>query len=170
MQRSDILDLLRYHDWANQQILTYSERLSPPQLIAPANLDHGSAFQTLLHMVDVEWSWRLMAQQLPATQMLWEVKELPDLPAIKAFWQIEQQQRLVYIHQLDETTLNAEVEYGSAQGRPPKSAKLWHILVHILDHSTQHRSELARYLTDCGHSPGDIDLIDTLSSKPTHLC
>jgi hypothetical protein len=23
-----------------------------------ANLDHGSAFQTLRHLVDVDWSWR----------------------------------------------------------------------------------------------------------------
>ncbi len=166
MQRADILDLLSYHDWANQHILTYLEKLSPAQLIAPANLDHGSAFQTLLHLVDVEWSWRLMAQGLPATQMLWEVKDLPDLAAIKVAWETEQQQRLAYIQGLDETTLNAEVEYGSAQGRPAESAKVWHILAHILNHSTQHRTELARYLTDCGHSPGEIDLIGTLYPKP----
>jgi hypothetical protein len=31
-----------------------------------------------------------------------------------------------------------------------------------VNHGTQHRSELARYFTECGSSPGDIDLLDAL--------
>ncbi len=165
MQRTDILDLLHYHDWANAKMLTAVEQLSLEQLIAPTNLDHGSVFQTLLHMVDVEWSWRLMAQQLPATQFLWEVKDLPDLAAIQQVWQSEQLQRLDYVQQLADQSLNAEVDFGTAQGRPVTSAKLWHILAHIVTHSTQHRTELARYLTDCGHSPGEMGLLEALYPK-----
>lgn len=165
MTISDVLELFTYHDWANQRILAVAEQLSPAQLTTPANLDHGSAFQTILHMLDVEWSWLLMAQKRPATAMLWEVAELPDLPSIQAFWRTEQAARLAYVQTLDEQTLNAPVEYGSAQERSPESAKLWHILAHMMNHSTQHRTELARYLTDCGHSPGELDLIEILSTR-----
>jgi uncharacterized damage-inducible protein DinB len=43
------------------------------------------------------------------------------------------------------------------------------VIAHIVSHGTQHRSELARYFTVCGHSPGDLDnMLDALElSWPT---
>lgn len=166
MQREDILDLLSYNRWANERVLTQLELLSAEQLTAVANHDHGSAWQTLLHLVDVEWSWRLMAQRLPAVTVLWEVEDLADLARVKAFWLNEQQTLLTYVQAIDEAQLNTMVEFGTPQGWPPRQAKLWQILAHVVNHSTQHRTELARYLTDCGHSPGDLSLLQFLSHTP----
>ncbi|MBX3012561.1 MAG: DinB family protein [Caldilineaceae bacterium] len=167
MQRHDIVELLHYNTWATARSLAKIEQLSDEQLKAPANLDHGTAWQTLLHLVDVEWSWRLMAQRIPATQLVWEVADLADLPRLQTFWQAEQARLLAYVEQVPEENLSALVEYGSPQGRSPQSAKLWHILAHIVNHSTQHRTELARYLTDCGFSPGDLSLLAALSIEST---
>jgi len=166
MQREDILDLLAYNRWANERILTQLERLSAEQLTAVANLDHGSAWQTLLHLVDVEWSWRLMAQRILAATVLWEVEDLSDLARVKIFWIHEQQTLLTYVQGINEAQLNTVVEYGTPQGWPARQAKLWQILAHVVNHSTQHRTELARYVTDCGYSPGDLSLLQFLSHTP----
>jgi uncharacterized damage-inducible protein DinB len=49
---------------------------------------------------------------------------------------------------------------------PNDTIARWLILTHIVDHGTLHRSELARYFTVSGHSPGDLDVLDSLSLPP----
>ena len=36
---------------------------------------------------------------------------------------------------------------------------LWGMMLHVANHSTQHRAEAAAMLTSFGQSPGDLDLI-----------
>jgi uncharacterized damage-inducible protein DinB len=59
---------------------------------------------------------------------------------------------------LDDTALSESLAIGADNFAVPR----WLILAHVVNHGTQHRSELARYLTECGHSPGNLDLLDAL--------
>ncbi len=165
MDRDTLLDLIRYNEWANGRILDTIARLPPQQLTASAALDHDTPWQTLLHLVDVEWSWRLIAQGIPAPQLLWEVESFADLAQLKSYWLGEQATLRAYVQSLDAAALSTPLTLGTAPDGSPRSAKRWHILAHLLNHSTQHRTELARYLTDSGHSPGDLDLLDLLMGK-----
>jgi uncharacterized damage-inducible protein DinB len=36
---------------------------------------------------------------------------------------------------------------------------MWRILQHVILHGMQHASEIAKRLTEFGHSPGNIDFI-----------
>jgi uncharacterized damage-inducible protein DinB len=156
---NSLLALVRFHAWANDRVLTTAAGLSDEQFRSTANLDHGSAFHTLRHLVDVDWSWRqfCIGNDVGDTYVWDHGFLLDDLPAIHSFCLAEDAHLRSYVESLDEATL-AESLAVSASFASPR----WLILAHVVNHGTQHRSELARYLTECGHSPGDLELLDAL--------
>ena len=160
MDTDSLLALVRFHVWANDRILTTAAGLSDEQFRGTASLDHGSAFQTLRHLVDVDWSWReaLLGNDVGDTYVWDHGFALDDLSrrstrsaskrtsACGATWRPTTTRRWP-----------SRSSLARASARPR-----WLIVAHIANHGTQHRSELARYLTECGHSPGELDLLDAL--------
>jgi uncharacterized damage-inducible protein DinB len=157
-----LLAFVRYHAWANDRILTVAAGLTDDELRATGKLDHNSAFQTLRHLVDADWSWRefCTGNNIGETYV-WDYGfVLDDLPAIHAFCLDEDVRLRRYVESLDETALSESLAIGADSAVPR-----WLILAHVVNHGTQHRSELARYLTECGHSPGDLGLLDALTLR-----
>jgi uncharacterized damage-inducible protein DinB len=159
-----LLAFVRFHAWANDRILTTADGLSDEEFRRSEVLDHGSAFQTLRHLVDVDWSWRefCLGNDIGDTYVWNHGFALDDLPSIHAFCLEEDARLRSYVESLDDTTLTeALVMSADPDGVVPR----WLILAHVVNHGTQHRSELAHYLTECGHSPGDLDLLDALQLR-----
>jgi uncharacterized damage-inducible protein DinB len=154
-----LLALVRFHAWANDRILTMAAGLSDEEFRKTADLDHGSAFQTLRHTVDVDWSWRevCIGNDVGDTYVWDHGFSLNDLPAIHAFCLEEDARLRSYVEPLDDAALTESLAFSADFARPR-----WLVVAHVVNHGTQHRSELARYLTECGQSPGDLDLLDAL--------
>jgi uncharacterized damage-inducible protein DinB len=161
MDRDSLLAFVRFHAWANDRILTTADALTDDELRGTAGLDHGSAFHTIRHLVDVDWSWReFCAGNDVGDSYVWDHGyELNDLPAIHAFSLAEDARLRDYTESLDDAALN---ELLPLSAEPDDTVPRWLILAHVVNHGTQHRSELARYLTECGHSPGELDLLDAV--------
>jgi len=159
MDRGSLLAFVRFHAWANDRILMTTADLSDDEFRGTAPLDHGSAFHTIRHLVDVDWSWReFCAGNDVGDSYVWDHGyELDDLPAIHAFCLGEDARLRTYVESLDDARLNEPLPLSA---EPDDTVPRWLILAHVVNHGTQHRSELARHLTDCGHSPGELDLLD----------
>jgi uncharacterized damage-inducible protein DinB len=159
MDADSLLAFVRFHAWANDRILTTAAGLSEDQFRGTAALDHGSAFATLRHLIDVDWSWRefCIGNEVGQTYVWDHGFVVDDLPEIHAF-SLEEDVRLrTLVESLDDTAL---VEPLAMSEDSDDAIPRWLIIAHVVNHGTQHRSELARYLTECGHSPGDLDLLD----------
>jgi len=160
MDRDSLIAFVRYHAWANDRILTTAADLSDQELRKDGVLDHGSAFDTIRHLVDVDWSWReFCVGNDVGDSYVWDQGiVLDDLRALHTFC-IEEDVRLRrFVESLDDEGLAEPWGTKNDFVRPR-----WLVVSHIVSHGTQHRSELAHYFTRCGHSPGDLDnVLDAL--------
>ena len=151
-----------YDEWATAKIFEAARALTVEQLDATGNIPHGSIRATLLHLLDVHrgylswWDGSLTAQEAYARTL--EPADYPDLAAIRGLWQEIIAQTRAFTRSLTDEGVaryySSEAPDGSEFGFP-----LWQMMAHIINHSTQHRSEIAIMLTDAGCSPGELDMI-----------
>ena len=157
MNKNDIVTLFRYNDWARRRVLVEAARVSAEQYVAPAPVPRGSLRGTLVHSMAAEAAWRQRWQGNSPTALLNE-SDLPVFQALQERWDREAQALQDFIADLTDAGLNATVHYKTTKGSPMADV-LWHLMAHVVNHGTQHRSEAAMLLTGYGYSPGDLDLI-----------
>lgn len=150
--------LYDYNYWANARILEAAANLNNEQFIAPGILSHGGLRDTLVHSLTAEWIWRMRCQERVSPPAMLNPEDFPTLVDLRTRWQAEEEALRAYVTGLTEEDLNETIHYISTEGIS-LSFKLWQILVHLVNHGTQTRSEAAILLTEYGHSPGDLDLL-----------
>jgi len=158
MNVSDLMTLYDYNYWANRRILAAAAQLSPEEFVAPQNLSWGSIRDVLVHTLGAEWLWRIRCQEHRSPSTMLDPQQFPTVESIATRWAEEEKAMRAYLASLTEDDLSQPLAYVTTAGRP-FSSTLWHILVHVVNHGTQHRAEIAQVLTQLGHSPGDLDMI-----------
>lgn len=157
MHTADLLKLIDYNEWATDRILQQAARLTPEQYTAPANIPWGSIRGTFVHMLSAERTWRLRFRDHVSKPALREA-DYPTLDDVIAAWQEERAILRAWAETQTDDDLAQMLHYANSKGEPYE-AQLSHILTHVINHGTQHRSEVAVLLTDYGYSPGDLDFI-----------
>ena len=159
-----------YNYWANARIFESATKVSQEQFAAPGNLSHGGLRDTLVHILAAEWIWRSRCHERVSPTALLPGEEFSTLADLRARWEPEERAMRGYIAGLTEADLASTIKYTTTGGTPLQNV-LWQILLHLVNHGTQHRAEAAVLLTEAGHSPGDIDLIvylrNKISAQPT---
>lgn len=160
MNKQDILLLYQYNQWANARILNTAANVTQEQFVAPRSFPHGGLRGTLVHALSAEWIWRTRWEGTSPSFML-KPDDFPNFQALQARWAEEEARLMRFVNDVSEERLNQTFDYTNTAGKP-FTRVLWHIMVHLVNHGTQHRAETAAILTDLGHSPGDLDLISFL--------
>jgi uncharacterized damage-inducible protein DinB len=166
MKIDEIKLLFDYNDWADARILAACARVRPEQYAAPASYGRGGLRAIMVHILDNLWQQRITLQgyyQEPlADEAAYDATELhedafPTRDVLQERWTVERQEMRAYLDTLTEETLNGKIRYvipGAIRERV-----VWHILMEVIIHATQHRSEAAALLTGYGQSPGDLDFL-----------
>jgi len=160
---SDVLRLhYGYSGWAMARIFDAAERLTPEQLEIPGHAGHGSIRETLVHTLETQWGWFSWFDGslsiAEAYGLTIERDSMLDVPSIRACWTGFDAQATTLAARLSDDELNAELQLG-APGSPTVPVPLWKLMLHVANHGTQHRSEIATMLTEHDCSPGTLDML-----------
>lgn len=178
--------LYAYNAWANQRLLDTCMALSEEQFTAPNGATDASSSQrlirpigqgdngaapraepsirdTLVHIMSGQEIWISRCQGIASARLL-EPQAFATLAQVRRYWDALEARTRQYLDSIRDEDLAREVHYITTKGLP-FSHPLWQILIHQLNHATQHRSEVALWLTRLGYSPGDLDLILYLRAR-----
>ncbi|MEX2031026.1 MAG: DinB family protein [Anaerolineales bacterium] len=176
MNRDEMALLYEYNYWADWRILDTAAKLTPEQFAAPAKYSRGGVRATLAHMLDGERTWRLIVSGSTAPRSSWatwpsgstsldvDEERVPTHEALMKFWREDESEMRAYVGGLKQADFTEIVRFTTDDGQEIARVR-WHCLVHVVNHGTQHRSEVAALLTGYGHSPGDLDFTQFLDEK-----
>ncbi len=163
MQLQGMMLLYAYNAWAMQRILAATAQVSLAQFLAPSAHSYGGLRDILVHLLDTEVGWRMLCQQGAKASELAAI-DFP-MPALLAQrWRDEEAAMRAYLATLHDADLVGLIRYTTGEGER-RERVLWHCLLHVVNHGTQHRSEAAILLSAYAQSPGDLDFTVFLNEQ-----
>jgi uncharacterized damage-inducible protein DinB len=156
--------LFDYLYWRRDRCLGRAAELPPEAFISGADAASRDLRSTLVHELDVEWSWRIRLQGRPPEDWAEDKTLLPeDYPTVEGLrvhWDRDEVEMRAWIAQLSDDDLDRPVGTSDAGGRPLRT-----YLLHILMHGGQSFSEAGVLLAAAGQSVGDVDYLDFLDER-----
>jgi uncharacterized damage-inducible protein DinB len=157
MRKADIAALFDYNYWANARILEAAARVTPEEFVASSTPTIRNLRSTLVHTLDVEWSWRLRLKG--EDRRLWETalpdEDYPTVAPLAEHWMRDETEMRPWLDELGDEDLAGTPDLGNRQSIP-----LWYFLVHIISHGMQQRADAATLLTLYGQSPGELEFLN----------
>ena len=150
-----------YHFAENRKIWdNYVTPLSHEQFTKEMNYSHGSVRDQILHLIDVDKAWFSDLQggefQDPLAPEDFDRRE-----RIRAHWDNVEQMMRDYLATLDDDMLSEKPLKGEDE-----NLILWQVLLHVVNHGTDHRAQLLRVLNDLGVETTSQDYIFYVYGNP----
>ena len=151
MQADDVRFLFAYDRWATRRVLAALDGLDDEVWARTNVVDERGLGGILVHQLGASQRWRIAFETegdgegpSPEREPLLTTEELRDR------WEAEWAAVDAWLSTLTDGFVDHILD-----GVP-----VWQMLIHVVNHGTQHRSEAAALLTAEGRSPGELDLID----------
>jgi uncharacterized damage-inducible protein DinB len=151
-----------YHFAENRKIWDRYILLLPyAQFIQAVPYSHGSIRNQLVHMIHADETWfnELRGAEFPEAL---PSSDFDDRPIIRAHWDSVEQQMRTYLEALkDEMLFEKPIAYEE-----DKDLILWQVLLHVVNHGTDHRAQVLRALHDLGIQTTSQDYIFYVYDHP----
>ena len=146
MNASAFRHLYDYHFSENRKLWDeYIPTLSQEQFTADVSYSHGSVRNQIVHLISVDDTWFSALRGLEVPETLDPLK-LVDRRLIRAHWDmLEQHMPRLSVPLARRYAIRKTIPRGE-----DKDLLLWQVLLHVVNHGTDHRAQLLRLLNDFG--------------------
>ena len=147
----------RYNEWANNRLLDVAGELDDGELRGAQGASFESILGNMAHLAaaQINWleRWQGGVNRVSTVELAEGMTSLGDLREVfdRSHGELGQ-----FIAGLSDERLDAVYGYRDSRGNANK-LPFWQIMLHVANHGTYHRGEVAMALSTLGHSPGDLD-------------
>src|SRR5512142_1647353 len=155
-----LIELIRYNNWANAQVLAACQKLNKEQLAASAPGAYGSIHATLRHIIAAEADYiNRLTGKGPQPSFRWE--DGPSLADIFAFSGIVAGGLLDAIQRTPPDHIVHEEEDGNSIDY---KARL--LFIQVINHGIEHRTNITTILSGLGLPAPEVDGWSYLFARP----
>jgi uncharacterized damage-inducible protein DinB len=134
-----------YHFAENRKLWDrYIAQLSEEQFTQHKTYSHGSVRDQIIHLMSVDDAWFSDLRGVEISEST-NPADLQDREDIRAYWDRVEQNMRSYLAELRDDMLFDQPLEGE-----DKDLILWQVLLHVVNHGTDHRAQILRLLNDLG--------------------
>lgn len=155
MHADDIRILYDYHFAANRKLWNMAiVPLSEAQFLQPLEYSVGSIRNQVVHLMDIEEGWfDGLRLNVSGRAPFKNPENWPTREKIRADWDVVEANIRAYLESLTDEECNSPFE------PKPDSLRKWQIMLHVLNHATDHRAQTLAMLHSLGVTTFPQDMI-----------
>jgi uncharacterized damage-inducible protein DinB len=155
-----LVELIRYNNWANAQVLAACQKLAADHLAAAAPGTYGTIRDTLEHIIRAEADYvGRMTGNRPGPSFKWA--DQPALADLSAFADQVAGALLDAVERIPPTHIVHEEEDGQTMDYHAR-----HLFMQAINHGIEHRTNITTILSSLGLSAPEVDGWGYLFSHP----
>ena len=154
MSTAMVRDLYDYHRWANRRLYDFAAGLGEPTCARDVGpqFSYPRVTRMFAHLYGADWVWLSRWKGTSPTAVPGD--ELTTMQVVRERWDALEAEQKAFVDALTDADLARVVSYKNTEGKAYQ-APLGQLLVHVANHATHHRSEIATMVTMLRGSPPD---------------
>lgn len=158
MQPLEYIRLIwEYNYWANHKLLNCLQTISEQQFKQHFDYGIGSLH---VHVIHIMWAEALWLRRIKGQDRInWTAESHPTLDVIFAQWQSVENDYRDYLKVLTQDELMRNVPVYSMAKDKHYIHPVYEILIHVVNHGSDHRAQMLRLIGDFGGETFEQDMI-----------
>ncbi len=161
---------LDYTRWATNRLLDAAAKLTPEELTRDFGTADKSVLGTLVHVFAGDRVWIGRIHGNPPSKFVDPERDM-QLSVLQTEWPAVLDQWTAWLSSVEDAGIAAKISYKDLKGNAYQT-EAWKIVLHVVNHGTHHRGQVAGFLRAMGYTPQPLDLIayyrelDKIAAQP----